>query len=991
MKRLSFPATVICVVVLASSMGLQAAEADDLATRVNAVVLKLDSDDYTARQKASDELAELPAEALPLLQAAMARPDISDEVRSRIQEGIPPLQHRLVLERLIRKRFEFFSRTSAGAYDNVGDKNPTWDSSAREALVLASQLWSDGVNNAPALARKCHALCQKAFAAGCNDPLLRYTDSGICASFLDSPSNIATFVTRAEDVGASKYPASRKLLAFVNGALTLQQVAPRGDAQMKTFIDGALGVIPEAMKDKELPKGEFIDSLNNLCTVMRKNGNPADRLTPFTILDKQLAISLPEDSYIRLCMKGYFFVNYAWDARGGDWASQVTPEGWAGFNNRLATARTLLEKAWDVDPTESFAPTQMLTVVLGQGGDNSVFDQWFSRAIATNPDNDDAVQTKYEYLDPKWHGSKEEQLAFLHELVGISNGESGIAFRLVDYHWNSAMPENAKVDETPVVFNAPYYARPDVWTDIQSIFEPYVRHHPTDMASRSCYARYAWWTRHWDVADRQFQILGEDGDNGFFGGPVAYNALRADMHERLAAGNAPTSIDGAVTEHLQARLKFTRSMLCDAYETAGRRNEKWDPTARQGLDLMARFMARDPDAPADAEDQILSATQSATNDGCDDPAVLFIYGYIYDSQFQPPGAAFKARSYAALAALRQSGYPIELKYVAMIWAAAIRAAKEQPLGDAAHGELVETLRDANDFLAQVAGNSDNSRDDLAEAVCLSLDTAQRLGLDRLDWAQRCLGAMRKAAGADDRAVLLVEGNNAYWKALAVAAPRLLSTLSAADRKAADACLDEGEKALTKCWRLDPNDPAAPVAMFNICSARMNTRPVAEAEIWLRRALDADPNNYRVCASWERFLFNGGQPMMEKCVRFSQQCVNSNNYKSRLPVLQSYMWIDNVCRNQQGTGLGHGEPDHPVDGLWWQLASDQLVKYLAVIPEAHEDRSNLAKAAFWAGQWGVANDQFKYLGDRARVNVFDTKDRLDNMRAAAAKLAPPAGN
>ena len=53
-----------------------------------------------------------------------------------------------------------------------------------------------------------------------------------------------------------------------------------------------------------------------------------------SLIDRLFAVlqNCAPDSSLALTTKGAFYVNYAWDARGGDWAKNVTDKGWKLFN-----------------------------------------------------------------------------------------------------------------------------------------------------------------------------------------------------------------------------------------------------------------------------------------------------------------------------------------------------------------------------------------------------------------------------------------------------------------------------------------------------------------------------------------------------------------------------------------------------------------------------------------------------------------------------------
>jgi hypothetical protein len=99
-------------------------------------------------------------------------------------------------------------------------------------------------------------------------------------------------------------------------------------------------------------------------------------------------------------------VNAAWAKRGGGWARDVTEQGWRGFFDELAKARTCLEAAHKIQPDYPEAATQMITVAMGAGQDLGEDTRtWFERAIAAQVDYWPALNAYRWSLYPRWGGS----------------------------------------------------------------------------------------------------------------------------------------------------------------------------------------------------------------------------------------------------------------------------------------------------------------------------------------------------------------------------------------------------------------------------------------------------------------------------------------------------------------------------------------------------------------------------------------------------------
>src|SRR5207253_1341952 len=88
---------------------------------------------------------------------------------------IPVPQDRAKQEKLRQARLDYYTNTTAGAYDKVGKKSPRWDAAARRALEALAAHWS--APHSILLMDKWITVaeaCDEALKAGCDDPFIRY-------------------------------------------------------------------------------------------------------------------------------------------------------------------------------------------------------------------------------------------------------------------------------------------------------------------------------------------------------------------------------------------------------------------------------------------------------------------------------------------------------------------------------------------------------------------------------------------------------------------------------------------------------------------------------------------------------------------------------------------------------------------------------------------------------------------------------------------------
>ncbi len=152
------------------------------------------------------------------------------------------------------------------------------------------------------------------------------------------------------------------------------------------------------------------------------------------------------------------------------------------------------------DERQETAVHILLNIDKAIGGDRPTMELWFNRAMKANGDQDSSCFTKLDWLDPKWYGTPEEMVAFGRACRDTKNWYAGITLLVADAHnrfTNHMSPEDRKT----------YLSRADVWADIQSVFDEYLKHHPSNDVVRSKYASMGYMAGHYYVGAKFAQLL----------------------------------------------------------------------------------------------------------------------------------------------------------------------------------------------------------------------------------------------------------------------------------------------------------------------------------------------------------------------------------------------------------------------------------------------------------------------------------------------------
>jgi hypothetical protein len=413
------------------------------------------------------------------------------------------------MEKRSRERLEWNRRSLEGAYDRVGRKDPRWDKPAREALGLAARVFSqqfDPVVSPPDV----HVPAKKAVNAGCDDPLILYVyfRSPVDTSFPGQGEYNRRAQAAADTMSVSAYPPYRRAVAM-SFAMELkaskEKPTPDERSEAERGLDAVLDLLPgsiaEDTRNQDWEDGWY-STINSVIESHRHL--TGDYKAAFDRVDAKLA-KITGIEALRLTLKGYFQNHWAWEARTNAFAPAVTEEQFRTFETRLREARTALNQAWKAKPDEPHVADLMLTVEKGiGGGDREAMETWFERAMKADGNDRQACWAKLDWLDPKWYGgdTPDEMMAFGKACRATNNWHTGITLLAADAHlrYSSRLARPEKTG---------YMRSPEVWTEIQSVYDEYLKHYPHDDVERSKYAMLCYLGAHYPEAHAQFQSVGD--------------------------------------------------------------------------------------------------------------------------------------------------------------------------------------------------------------------------------------------------------------------------------------------------------------------------------------------------------------------------------------------------------------------------------------------------------------------------------------------------
>ncbi len=519
-----------------------AADDEKYQKKVDALIDQLNDPDNAERRTTGRDVRELNVEALPALQAALKRDDLSWVAIVAIRKGIEEIERRRDKQThaaRCAKRLAWYRKHMVEAYKEFGHRDPKWDKKAIEGIDrLARALAKDPTYDSN-VGYGIVGLLDSAINAGCTDPMVnwclvnryqwiraggnefhrKFYDRAV-AGFEKRPYHPYFRAHAIAFAGTTRLDAKKKLT---------DPAARKWQEKMNPIMKELLAAIAA---DKSIEPKLLQNSAFNLVTCYKRiSGDRVEAMkTLQPLLEKHLTKAMLHAA------RGNDLVSAAWDARGYGWASSVTQAQWKLFNERLTTAVTELQSSIKADPTNHLPYTKLLRVSFGLNVNRPVMEKIFTAAMSLNPDNYDACEDKMNYLQPRWHGSVEELLQFGRQCLLTGNYDAGLPFILVHIH--QTLSYRNVQGQLMNKQDPNYYARPGVWEDIVAVCEGKLKRHPKDRLTHAYYGRAAVSAGRWAIAHRELQAAGNWPDyRAFSMNKQQWDALRADVAQKAKAAS----------------------------------------------------------------------------------------------------------------------------------------------------------------------------------------------------------------------------------------------------------------------------------------------------------------------------------------------------------------------------------------------------------------------------------------------------------------------
>lgn len=426
-------------------------------------------------------------------QAQNAAPDMNST--TGVEQAERPIQtgKGTMTERDIRKRQRAFRlRNYRDAYAELGPHQHIWDRDAR--LLLQSAIDSRyGDDKGRTGAEPVQLANKLAGNPSCNDPIV-LTIAGTCSPELFEASH--RYERAVAAFADSHYKAYPQFFATV--MLSADEIRLHQTARIDALDQSALNLLKESLHDGSVRPDDEMDIGETLVSGWGKGLFERRRQEVCAIADDAGS----SYGWLAGLLHGVTEIDLAWKARGDGYANTVTADGWKNFADHIAKAADALSQAWKLHPEWPQVPALMIRVAMAQS-DVEAMRLWFDRMTVAQIDYYAGWHNFRWGLRPRWLGS----LSAIRAL-GVAAIDTGRFDTDVPRYFFDCVADIEQDTDCP---NGQHiYGQPDIWPQMQRMYEGYINEETTsghDEGWRGAYATVAYLAHDYAAAAEQLEKI----------------------------------------------------------------------------------------------------------------------------------------------------------------------------------------------------------------------------------------------------------------------------------------------------------------------------------------------------------------------------------------------------------------------------------------------------------------------------------------------------
>jgi len=420
-------------------------------------------------------------------------------------------------------------------------------------------------------------------------------------------------------------------------------------------------------------------------------------------------------------------------------------------------------------------------------------------------------------------------------------------------------------------------------------------------------------------------------------------------------------IDDAARERL---LEWNRETLVLDYERHGKRNAKWDKSAKLALETFAKSRAGISSADNSISSIAVEVKNAVTN-GCDDPMINYLYG-----RFVLPNEAHTSLHHSEMYASAAEAMDHDKRAPIRKFYAALRAAEAFNLGTASTlAPLHHWRNEAKRFLTEVANDKDTPGKEVAEAWTQLLDSVAK-SKDEWHDIYLSLETVIVKNWPAEPGIYLLKGRYYADYAWESRGTGYADSVTSQGWALYEKRLEVAEEALTKAWELNPRDERIARAMMTVELGQGKGR--ARMEQWFERAMALNTNYYDACWAKLYYLEPKWHGSRDAMLEFAAECLNSKKWGGHVP----YVLVD-AHEEIAKTLAPESRQDYWKRSEVWADIHAVFEKFFRLNPQESGYHHNYARYAYRAEQWDELNTQISLLGS-INYDYFGGKEKYDEM-------------
>jgi hypothetical protein len=401
-------------------------------------------------------------------------------------------------------------------------------------------------------------------------------------------------------------------------------------------------------------------------------------------------------------------------------------------------------------------------------------------------------------------------------------------------------------------------------------------------------------------------------------------------------------------------LSYNLSTTTEAYQTAGRKDPKWDLEVGRAFTIYSRIRAWTNGNPNALPAELRNSLARLAALGCDDPLVGYLQlRFGTASEDRAPGKSAQWQQVAR--SLQASRYPNLRKFYANVWAAQIVGAPQKVTWlEMATANLEGALRER----AIPAIEVDQSLDLLfsspwwAEPTRWTLYTVLEPALTN-QWKNTFPAHLTRG-----RALL-----SHAWEARGLGYASTVSEQAAVEMARR---LTAAAESLEKAWQIK-RDGRVCIEMMRVELGQH--RGQAQLDLWFERGMKLNPNNYELCSEKLEYLRPRWYGSIDEMIAFGRACTLNTNYSGpvRLLLADAHYEASREIQDDAKRAAYWRQPS-----VWRDIQS-AFEQFFQIYPHEVGYRHNYARYASMCGQWQTflaqarlfPNTNYQYFGGEER--------------------------